>query len=131
VSSGDGSARPAQELSGQPYVLACGIGNPAGFVAAMQGVAGPPAATRFFADHHDYGEEDIRNLRALAAQCAARAIVVTGKDWVKIKSLPSMGEGGAEFCVAELELRFFGTDGNALLGQVLAKVETINPTRRG
>jgi tetraacyldisaccharide-1-P 4'-kinase len=115
-----GTVRPARELSRERYVLACGIGNPAGFVVAMESVAGPPAATHFLDDHHDYVDADVRSLRDMAARCGAGVIVVTEKDWVKLKSLTAIPESGAGFCVAELELRFLGADRDALIAQVMA-----------
>ena len=52
----------------------------------------------------------------------AAVVVVTGKDWVKLKSLPSMAtrQRRVEFCVAELELRFPGGDRTALIDHVRA-----------
>jgi len=118
----DGVMKPARELAQKPYVLACGIGNPAGFVAAMQAAVGPPSGTRFFPDHHDYRDGDVTMLREMAASRGADAVVVTGKDWVKLKSLPSISGRGAAFYVAELELRFSGADREALIAQVMAAV---------
>ena len=120
-----GVSRPASDLSHKPYVVACGIGNPAGFVAAMQtAAAGAPAAMRFFPDHHDYTDADVTALTELAASCKAAAIVVTAKDWVKLGTLPSIMQtaGRVEFCVAELDLRFSGGDRDALIDQTLAAI---------
>jgi tetraacyldisaccharide 4'-kinase len=120
VRSGD-LIKPVRELGRKPYVVACGIGNPTGFVTALQSAANAvPAATRFFPDHYDYTAADVVELLQWASSCGSDAIVVTGKDWVKLRSLATLSKPSRNtgFFVAELELQFVESDRASLLGRL-------------
>ncbi|EPR33100.1 Tetraacyldisaccharide 4'-kinase [Alkalidesulfovibrio alkalitolerans DSM 16529] len=76
---------PLQRLSGEAYVLACGVANP-GQVAATAGMllGYPPASVLAFPDHFAFGPDELRAVRAEAARENAPHVVVTAKDAVKI-----------------------------------------------
>jgi len=62
-----------------PVVAFAGIGYPKKFFCCLSNVV----ATRAFADHHEYSDEDIRALIALAKKRGAK-LVTTEKDWVRL-----------------------------------------------
>lgn len=72
--------------SGGSILAACAIGNPQAFFDQARGrfeVADSVA----FPDHHDFKKSDLARLEHRARQCDAQAILVTGKDWVKLRLL--------------------------------------------
>ena len=76
-----------------PLVAFAGIGYPKKFFKCLSNVV----ATRAFADHYQYSDDDIEKLIALAAKKKAR-LVTTEKDWVRI---PEKFHGEIKY--AELE----------------------------
>ena len=62
-----------------PLVAFAGIGYPKKFFRALKNVV----ATRAFADHYQYTDEDIEKLIALAQKKNAK-LITTEKDWVRI-----------------------------------------------
>lgn len=62
-----------------PLVAFAGIGYPRKFFKSLNNVV----ATRAFADHYQYTDEDIEKLFALAKKKNAR-LVTTEKDWVRL-----------------------------------------------
>lgn len=80
----DGREVPLEELSGQPLLAFCGIGNPEGFGRVLR-LAGMSVNRRVdWPDHHHYGAEDLALLGQLGKDHGAAAIVCTAKDLVKI-----------------------------------------------
>lgn len=69
----------------QVSVLAvCGIGNPTAFFnQAAETVA--ISATLPFPDHHDFSEDDLSQIIATADRLRVSAILLTEKDWVKLR----------------------------------------------
>ncbi len=65
--------------SEQKLVAFAGIGYPKKFFAALKNVV----ASRAFADHHDYSDDDIECLFTLAQKHNAK-LVTTEKDWVRL-----------------------------------------------
>ena len=92
----------------------CGIAHPKAFVSQLPNCVGH----RWFADHHDYTSDDLREITAQAAAAGAKRILTTEKDWVKIAALPTSAEIG----VVEMEIRFAGDDEQRLLGQIQEKL---------
>jgi tetraacyldisaccharide 4'-kinase len=98
----DDIRRPVDILRGRKYAVACGIGNPAAFTTAMAKLAGEPAAKRWFADHYAFTAEDLASIRKSAGEAGAECIVVTEKDWVKLKSLAAARDGAGESAREEI-----------------------------
>jgi tetraacyldisaccharide 4'-kinase len=78
-------ALSAETLRGLPVGAFCGIGNPAGFRRTLEGLGATIVGWREFPDHHRFDAKDIGLLDAWSAELtAAKAIVCTRKDWVKL-----------------------------------------------
>jgi tetraacyldisaccharide 4'-kinase len=92
----------------------CGIAHPQAFVAQLPNCVGH----QWFADHHDYTADDLREIVAQAGAVGAKRILTTEKDWVKIAALRFPGEIG----VVEMEIRFGGDDEGRLFAQIQGKL---------
>ncbi|MGO9649240.1 MAG: tetraacyldisaccharide 4'-kinase [Terriglobales bacterium] len=68
-------------------VVFCGIARPKNFVLQLRTAGIEPAAEAFYADHHAYGERDIRDLLALRARSEADGFVTTEKDAINLGGL--------------------------------------------
>jgi tetraacyldisaccharide 4'-kinase len=109
-----GAFRPVAppDLAGARVLVACGIGNPAAFVATVERLGAEVAETVFFPDHHAYGPRD-------AARLLGRGlpVVVTEKDAVKLETL---WDGAVPLHVVRVE--FEPLDGAAEIEAVLDRV---------
>jgi len=114
VTSG-GEEMPMTALADRSFFVACGIGQPENFVAALKSHGPQCVGSRFFADHHAFGNEDIVELRQQAVSAGASAIVVTEKDWTKLRAFSSGCEPGVPFWRAKMTMTFAGDDGAKLL----------------
>ncbi len=68
---------------------ACGIAGPEGFVLALGSLGARIAGTRAFGDHHAYVDRDALGVLGAASAQGAEWIVITAKDAVKWRELPS------------------------------------------
>ncbi len=92
----DGEIRGPECLAGRKVFAFAGVGRPEGFAAGLVEVGAEIVGSRWFPDHHDYGDEDLREVVA-AAQAADAVPVTTAKDAVKLPA-------GAEIWVVEAEM---------------------------
>ena len=83
----DGRTAPLDRL-GQTATLAfCGLGNPDGFAATLDGLeAARLGEVVAFPDHHHYAAGDLARLDRIAADRGAEALVCTRKDLVKLSA---------------------------------------------
>lgn len=72
-------------LKDQPLVAFAGIANPQRFFSLLEQLGGRLAATKVYADHHDFSEADASRLIDLARLHAA-TLVTTEKDLVRINT---------------------------------------------
>lgn len=72
-------------LARRSVVVACGIGNPRAFVEQVVAAGARVERTEIVADHHAWTEADLRRLAGMAS--GADALVVTEKDWVKLREV--------------------------------------------
>lgn len=84
---------PLETLVGREIVGCCAIGHPQGFVASLKKVAGGAdggerVGLMVLPDHDPIGAERVRKLVAMARERKAEYIVVTDKDWSKLRHLP-------------------------------------------
>ncbi len=101
--TGDGESEtllPLDWLLGKRVAAACAIGNPRGFIHSLRATvgeglehgdgrsAGHVVGTMVLPDHDPYGPEVVSALSRLAAEGDADAIVITDKDWSKLRRLP-------------------------------------------
>jgi tetraacyldisaccharide 4'-kinase len=81
------------ELTSLRCFIACGIGQPESFAASLRPLGCAVVGQRFFPDHHRFTDADWRRISSEARSAGADAIVVTEKDWVKLRVLPSIKTG--------------------------------------
>lgn len=97
--TGDGQDEPLLPLDwllGKRVAAACAIGNPRGFTHSLRTTVGADGdspghivGTMILPDHDPYGPEVVSALSRLADEGDAEAIVVTDKDWSKLRRLPA------------------------------------------
>lgn len=80
-----GAAKPVEELAGRPAFAFCGIGNPAGFFAALEALGASLSGRVVLDDHVSYSAELVGRLGRQARDCGAELAVTTQKDAVKLK----------------------------------------------
>jgi tetraacyldisaccharide 4'-kinase len=90
---GDQPRRPLDALLGRRVIACCAIGNPDAFLRSLEnncpfdgknGVVG----RLILPDHDAFASETLERLIALAKSQRADAIVVTDKDWSKLRRVP-------------------------------------------
>lgn len=82
------ASQPASSLRGKRLFAACAIGNPQAFLSQLASETGttlPDEQTMVLADHDAFEPATIGTLLQRARETRAEAIVVTGKDWVKLR----------------------------------------------
>ncbi len=108
-------AHPPAILAGTAVFAFCGIGSPGSFFAAIERLAGRPLAGSIaLPDHHRYSVADLAQIRS---QSAARMIVTTEKDAVKIP--PHAAEG---IHVARIAISFHADGAAQLEHRLLAAI---------
>ena len=65
-------------------VAFCGIARPKNFFLQLRALGIEPAAEAVYRDHHNYSEQDIRDLLQLRAQSEAGGFVTTEKDEINL-----------------------------------------------
>ncbi len=92
--SGQDEPLPVTWLAGKRVVASCAIGNPRGFLSALQtGVMAPMggsiASSLVLRDHDPFKPATVERIVRAASVSEADAIVVTEKDWSKLASVPA------------------------------------------
>lgn len=75
--------QPRQHLAGRRFLAFAGIGHPQKFFHTVAAAGGQVTATRTFADHHVFTEQELRDL-ASAAERSSLELVTTAKDAARI-----------------------------------------------
>ena len=79
-----GEVKPLETLLDEPTFLFSAIGNSDGFEQTLLQQSANIVGHETFADHHCFDREDIERIGKAAKQSAAKQIVCTHKDLVKI-----------------------------------------------
>jgi len=79
-----GQVKPLEALLGEPTFLFSAIGNPDGFEQTLLQQSANIVGHEVFPDHHCFDRQDIERIGKAAKQAAAKQIVCTHKDLVKI-----------------------------------------------
>lgn len=82
---------PIEWLRGRPTVVACGIGNPAAFIAGLRSAGAVILEAIERRDHHEWNRTDINEIRRRLDHSPEACIVTTEKDWVKLNRLDLNG----------------------------------------
>ncbi|MCX5688282.1 MAG: tetraacyldisaccharide 4'-kinase, partial [Planctomycetota bacterium] len=104
LEAGELRAEPVAWLRNRRVGVCCAIGSPGGFVSMVREACGRElAATMVLADHDPYSSATVSKLRASCESC--EVLVVTQKDWSKLRRLPTTFWPCA-VAVPELQLQF-------------------------
>jgi len=103
--SDSGERREAGWIAGKKVFGFCAIGDPLSFRRTLSSAGAMVAGFRSYRDHYNYGEADIRRIRAEADKCGAEWIVTTEKDIIKIGNRDLAGP------LLVAEIRFETEDG--------------------
>lgn len=106
--AGDGIAErqePVSWLRGKAVVAACGIGNPGAFLASARSATGARVEEFIRRDHDPFTGSTIAALLNAVQRVSAAAVVVTAKDWAKLRHVKPDAWPCA-VVVPELELVF-------------------------
>lgn len=115
----DAADRPVAADVDVTVFAACGLADPTEFfkrVAAEFRLTG----RRRFPDHYGFTASDITSLQDEAG--AARWVVITEKDWVKLGKLPGAAEASPSFLRAGVVVEFVENQGADLLQQILSSL---------
>ena len=86
-----GETRPAGWADGRRVGAFCGVGNPAGFRATVDGLGATAATFEPRPDHHAHTPAEVAALCDRAAAAGACAILCTEKDSVKLRTAAFAG----------------------------------------
>lgn len=109
LSSHTADVLPLDWLADKRVVASCAIGNPRAFLHSLErtlGEGGQLAQTLVLPDHDPYGREVVLALVRLAQEAGAQAIVVTDKDWSKLRRQPAETWAGLPVVRPRLALGF-------------------------
>jgi len=110
---------PVESLQGRRTVAFAGIGNPMAFERLLRQAGSDVVGKKWFADHHRYSTNDLRELRSLAQAKHTHTIITTAKDAVKLRALPEAElSSPQEILVAEMAVRFEADDGDRLIAAI-------------
>jgi len=83
----DGVIRDANSLNGARVLVACAIGNPLAFVNQVSAAGAEVAMRVVKRDHHQWSKADAAALIERASKSDIDALLVTHKDWVKLREV--------------------------------------------
>ena len=81
----DDEMLPTGWLAGKRVVAACAIAQPQQFLSALSRAVGGEVPAMVFADHHPYPPASVRTIIGATRDHGAQALVVTPKDWTKLR----------------------------------------------
>jgi len=103
---GGGAPHVTGWLIGRRAVRACAIGRPQAFDAAGErALRAPPVARMILRDHDPFSSRTVARLADLARKSQASVILVTEKDWMKLRRVP-LTDWPCPIAVPLLEMRF-------------------------
>lgn len=118
---------PVAWLRGKRVVAACGIGNPGPFVKSVADAAGNPPTEFVRPDHDPFTPRTLRSLVDTASETGADAIVVTAKDWSKLKRVRP-DAWPCPIVRANLEIAF--DDGGEMVKRAVLEAAGVEPPER-
>ncbi len=102
---GDDS-RSLDWLRGKRAVATCAIGNPSGFIAALKSSGANVLESLALPDHDRYAPRTIERVARMIRRQSAEVLIVTEKDWSKLRRIPVGWAGVCEVVRPELEMKF-------------------------
>ncbi len=81
----------SKSIDNRPYILVTGLANPRKIVTSISDFLGyAPHSHLPFPDHHDFGQQSVRAIIALAKEAGVKDVVCTSKDAVKLEPIPDL-----------------------------------------
>jgi tetraacyldisaccharide 4'-kinase len=121
--AGEPEVLPVAWLQGRRIVTMLGVGHPRAILAQLEAAGARVAANVPAADHERYGPAKVAVARGLCD--GAEALVVTRKDWVKLRDLIEPAAWPAPIIVPQLEIEVF--HGAAELEHLLVHAARCSP----
>ena len=100
-----GARKEIEDLSGQPVIAFCGLGNPMRFKYELDRFGLVQREFLIYRDHYQYGPGDIGAILSMAEEHGINHLITTKKDAVKIRDFDF-----GEYSVYSAELRVDITD---------------------
>ena len=110
-------------LDGASIAVSLGVGNPQSICETIAASGARMVYNNRARDHQPYTEARIRRLFAQAHAHGAQAILVTPKDWMKLRDLKALFDEDLPVWVPRLELRFL--DGEAAFTERILRAATL------
>lgn len=82
---GSDAALDSENINGVKCYLFCAIGNPHGFTLNIEKLGAQLVGHKYFRDHYQYTDEDLKKIFREAEKAGASIILTTQKDMVRIK----------------------------------------------
>lgn len=95
-----------QQVAGQRVMALSAIGNPSSFEQTIADIGAFVAASKRYADHHDYTMAEMQQVMQEAVSAGVKAIITTEKDAVKIPAEFIHSERPLPVYILGIELRF-------------------------
>lgn len=76
---------PLEWLRGRRVAAVCAIGNPSGFLNALERAGAEIVQRTVLTDHDPYGPATVESIRRSVVFASAEAVVTTAKDWTKLE----------------------------------------------
>lgn len=83
----DDTVHSLEEIAGRSALVFCGLGRPEAFVAGLTDLGVNVVDLVCYPDHYHYKQADVDMLAQRAELVAARFMLTTAKDWVKLREL--------------------------------------------
>jgi len=111
----DGTSRhePASWIRGRRFIVATGIANPGAFLAQLEREGGAPIESVALADHAPWTDAQVARVGALSARHGGTGVLVTDKDWVKIRG--RVGGWGVPVVRPRVRMSFRSGEGEVLV----------------
>jgi tetraacyldisaccharide 4'-kinase len=77
---GDIHLQQLNDIGAGPFLAFCGLGNPNAFLGDLRNWGLALCGHAVYSDHHRYTARDIAEIKTVAKQAGARALVTTEKD---------------------------------------------------
>lgn len=116
-------ARSLGDIAGASVAVSLGVGHPSSICTAIDAAGMRIVHNDGARDHQLYSGARVQSLFAQARSQGADAIVLTPKDWMKVRTKTAFFENEIPIWVPRLELRFL--DGQAAFDELVVRAGTL------
>jgi len=110
-------------LKSTPYLVVSGIAQPEALERQLRRPGDGYRGHCRFPDHHDYTADDLLKVRQSARAAGANAILVTEKDWVKLRTIPAAFDDDPPIWRIDMEIAIPPSAEKGLLDLIQARIE--------